>query len=102
MNEITVHLGNGQPIDIHIDGAAPVAINAFVLLTSVPVVPPASHIISYGNSDTIGRLLFSFWSNSVNKNPDGAWVIEQVARDIIKAAKEARGVPWSPDSGNAH
>ena len=43
MNEITVHLGNGHPIDIHIDGAAPVAINAFVLLTSVPVTPPASH-----------------------------------------------------------
>ena len=40
MNEITLHLGNGHPIDIHIDGAAPVAINAFVLLTSVPVMDP--------------------------------------------------------------
>ncbi len=90
MNKVTVHLINDHPQDIHTDGAAPVSINAFVLLTNSPCDPPAGHVLCFGNSDVTGRLLFSFWKNCVLHDPDGAMVIETVARDIIRAADAHR------------
>lgn len=103
MTEITIHLDAGShPIDIHFDGGQGTPIAAFVLLTAVPVEPMASHIICFGNSDTVGRLLISLWRNSVEKDPTGAWVIEQAARDIICAA-EANRKEWPGEipAGNA-
>lgn len=97
MKEATLHLDDaGHAQDIHFDGAEGTPISAFILLTSVPADPPAGHIIAYGNSDIIGRLLFNFWRNSVNKNPEGAWIVEEVARDIIKAA-DAERKQWPTD-----
>ncbi len=103
MTEITIHLDSGaHPIDIHFDGGQGTPIAAFVLLTAVPVEPMASHIICFGNSDTVGRLLISMWRNSVEKDPSGAWVIEQAARDIIDAADSHRkGWPGESVTGNA-
>lgn len=46
------------------------------------------------NSDIVGRMIFNFWRQSVFQNPEGAAVIEAVARDIIKAANAARGKEW--------
>ena len=96
MDEIKVHLTNDHPEDIHFDGQKEgTAINAFLFLTNVPTDPPAGHILAFGNSDLVGKMIFNFWRNSVAKNPEGAFVLEQVARDIVKAADEARGAdPW--------
>jgi len=91
MKEITLHLVGGHAEDIHFDGGEGIAINAFVLLTSVPVDPPCSHHLVYGNSDTVGRLLLSFWRNSCRENPEGAWMIEEVAKAIVEEAERLRG-----------
>ena len=92
MKEITIHLSNGHVEDVHFNGAKEgTAINAFVLLTSVPVDPPASHILVYGNSDTVARLFLSFWENSVRENPEGAWMLEEAAKAIICRAEHLRG-----------
>jgi hypothetical protein len=104
MKAATIHLDDaGHPIDLHVDDGGGTPISAFLLLTSVPVEPEASHILCYGNSDTVGRMLFNFWRNSVSKDPGGAWVIEKVAQDIVDAANKARGVEWPGDgpTGNA-
>jgi len=92
MKEITIHLSNYHVEDIHFDGEKEgTAINAFLLLTSVPVNPPCSHHLVYGSSDTVGRLLLSFWRNSCRENPEGAWMIEEVAKAIIEEAERLRG-----------
>ena len=92
MREVKIHLDeSGHVVDIHFDGKPGTPIGAFLLLTCVPVDPPAAHILAYGNSDTIGNLLLSFWKRSVEENPEGAWVLEKVARDIVGAADKARG-----------
>ena len=100
MKEITIHLSNSHAEDIHFDGEKEgTVINAFVLLTSVPVDPPCSHHLVYGNSDTVGRLLLSFWRNSCRENPEDAWMIEEVAKAIVAEAEILRG-EW-PNEGRA-
>lgn len=96
--EVVIHRDpNDHPIDCHIDGHD-YPINAFVLLTNVPCDPPMGNILAYGNSNTIGAMIFSFWKNCVNKDEATAYVIEMVAEDIIAKAKELRGQRW-PEGG---
>ena len=92
MKEIRIHLIDGHCKDIHFNSGEGTPIEAFVLITSVPTTPPAQHILAYGSSETVGKMLFSFWKNSVEKDPEGAWVLEQVARDIISAADSERNL----------
>lgn len=82
---------HGVPVHISFDGEKPVPIDAFVLLSNVSSEPPSGHVLAYGNSNIVGQLIFGFWANSAKSNPEGAIVIEQVARDIIAAADKARG-----------
>ncbi len=91
MKEISVHLdGLGHPVDVHFDSGEGTPIQAFLFLTSVPTDPPAGHVLAYGNSNIVGQMILNFWKNSVFQNPEGAAVIEAVARDIIRAADAHR------------
>ena len=91
MKEIQIHLDdNSHPIDIHFDSGVPTPINAFLFLSSVPHDPPMGHVLAFGCSDVIGRLIYGFWMQTVDKNPEGAFTIEAVCRDIIKTADAAR------------
>ena len=81
---------HGVPAHLKVDDTPPVPINAFLFLSSVPAETPMGHILVYGCSDTIGKLIYGFWMQTAEKNPDGAMVIEAVARDIVKAADAAR------------
>lgn len=92
MKEVKIHLDeNGHVQDIHFDGEREgTVINSFVLLTSVPADPPAIHILTYGNSDTVGRMLLSYYNQCVREHPEQAFVLEQVARGIIGIAEAAR------------
>ena len=95
MKEITLHLDeHGHPLDIHFDAGEGTPIDAFLFLSNVPTDPPAGHVLAFGNSDKIGRMIFNFWRQSVFQNPEGAAVIEGVARDIVKAAAAGRGKEW--------
>lgn len=85
---------NGVPVHLTVDGGVPTPINAFLFLSNVPADPPMGHILAYGCSDTIGRLIYGFWMQTVSKNPEGAFTIEAVCRDIVKAADNARGPKW--------
>lgn len=92
VTEVTIHLQGGHVQDVHFDGAKEgTAINAFLLLTNVPVDPPAGHILVYGNSDRVGRMILSLWRHSCKENPEGAWVIEEVAKAIVAEAERLRG-----------
>ena len=91
---------NSVPVSVGFDDGNPVPINAFVFLSNVPTEPPAGHILAFGNSDIVGKMIFNFWRQSVGTNPEGAFVIEQVSRDIIKAAEAARG-PKLPEREEA-
>ena len=98
MRSVELHLdAAGHVEDLHLDGAARgTPVNAFLLLTAVPTDPPSGHIMAFGNSEKIGTLLMNFWRHSVGKDPAGARMIEQVARDIIASADSVRGGRW-PD-----
>lgn len=104
MTEITVHLDDaGHPIDVHFDSGKGTPIKAFLLLTAVSVDPPASHVLVFGNSNTVGSLLHTFWRNSVKEHPENAWVIEEVCKSILADATRLRGQEWPGDGvmGNA-
>lgn len=81
---------HGVPVHIAFDGQPPVPIDSFVLLSNVPSDPSSGHILAYGNSDKVGKLLYNFWIHSAKWNPEGALVIEMVCRDIVKTADSAR------------
>ena len=82
---------NGVPVSVGFDDGNPVPINAFLFLSNVPTEPPSGHILAFGNSDVIGHMIFNFWRDSACRNPEGAFMLESVCRDIIKAAETARG-----------
>lgn len=51
---------NGVPVSVGFDGGIPVPINAFLFLSNVPTEPPAGHILAFGNSDIVGKMIFNF------------------------------------------
>ena len=92
MREIKVLLKDDTPELVEIDGEK-VPIEAFLLLTSV-VQRDAGHFLAFGNSDTIGKMLYSFWRWSVAASPELAYVLECVSKDISLDADKARGTVY--------
>ena len=90
MKEVKIHLnGAGHPIDLHVDDAThPLA--AYLLLAAIPADPPASVLLSFGNSDLLGKLLMTLYERSVIEHPEFAWTLEMVSRGIIGIADAAR------------
>jgi hypothetical protein len=103
LKEIILHLdGEGHPIDCHMAGEPDRPISSFLLLANVPVDPPGAIMLSYGNSSLVGNLLMTLYQRSVHEAPQMAWVMEQVARGIVKFSDDERG-RWPSDdlSGKA-
>lgn len=92
MREIKVLLKDDTPELVEIDGEK-VPIEAFVLLTSVPQ-RDSGHFLAFGNSDTIGKMFYSFWRWSVSESPELAYVQECVSKDICSDADKARGTVY--------
>jgi hypothetical protein len=91
VKEAILHLDDrGHPIDLHCDGQPDRPVSAFLLLANVPADPPGAVLLSYGNSDTVGRLLMTLYERSVHDHPEMAWMLEQVSRGIIGLAEAAR------------
>ena len=102
MTEITLHLANGHPIDIHYTGEPDRPVSAFLLLAHVPADPPGIVMLNYGDSNATGNALMTFYQRSVQEHPELAMVLEQVARGIVDFADEERS-RWPSDevSGKA-
>jgi hypothetical protein len=85
MKKIVLTLdGENQPETIEIDGKK-VPIESFFLTTSVKN-RDAGHFLAFGNSDSVGQMLFSFFTHCVKENlPEMAYTMEAVSRDIIDA-----------------
>ena len=97
MKKITIYLKDGSPERISIDGK-PVPIDAFFLTTSVPK-SGAGHFLCYGNSDSVGKMLFSFWKCSLSESPEMAETMEMVAEDILDASQKEKGSLYKEMSG---
>ena len=98
MEKIEIHLKDKIPVKIEIDGKA-VPIDAFFLTTAIPD-RSAGHFLSYGNTDTVGSMLFSFWRFSVRECPEMAETMELVAKDILETAQQERGTLYEEMSGS--
>jgi hypothetical protein len=101
MKECTIHLQDGHPVDLHLDDATH-PLSAYVLLAAIPSDPPASILLTHGNSDVVGRLMMTLYERSVVEHPELAWMLEQVSRGIIGLVDAARQ-EWPGDgtTGNA-
>jgi hypothetical protein len=95
MKEVILHLDGHHPIDVHADGEVRPC-SSFLLLANVPSDPPAAMLLNYGNSNATGNLLMTLYQRSVHESPELAWVIEQVARGIVKFCDDERG-RWPSD-----
>ena len=102
MKKITLYLKDGSPVKVEIDGKK-TPIDAFFLTTSVPR-NDAGHFLAYGNSDSIGTMLFSFWKWSMLEAPEMAETMEMVAKDIVDTAQKERGVLFNEmvETGTTH
>jgi hypothetical protein len=104
VREAVLHLDDsGHAIDIHFNGEKEgTPINAFLLLTSVSSDPPGCHLLSYGNSNLIGNAIMTFFQRSVHEHPEAAWMMEQVARGIVKFSDDERSRwPSGKEAGNS-
>ena len=95
MDEVKIHLQGGHPVDVHCDEDNRPC-NAFLLLANIPADPPGMLLLNYGSSSATGNLLMGMFQRSVHESPELAWVIEQVARGIIKFCDEERS-RWPSD-----
>lgn len=95
MDEVKIHLAGGHPVDIHCD-ADTRPCNGFLLLANVPADPPGTVMLNYGNSSSTGNMIMTLWQRSVQESPELAWVIEQVARGIVKMTDAERS-KWPTD-----
>ena len=99
MKDIHIHLKDGSPEYIKVKDKN-VPIEAFLLTTSV-TNRNAGHFLAYGNTDTIGTMLYNLWKWSVHESPELAETIECVAKDITGEATKARGAYYEyEDDGN--
>ena len=86
MKKIVITIGEGNSKSIEIDGKI-IPIECFFLTTAV-TGRSAGHFITYGNSDTVGQMLYNFFDYCVKENfPEMAETLELVAQDILDAAK---------------
>lgn len=94
MKEATIHIIDGKADDIHFDGREGVEIDAFLLVTHRRNVEEG-HFLAFGNSERVGKMLYSFYLNCVrNDYREFGETLETVAREILLAARAARGRPW--------
>jgi hypothetical protein len=94
MEEVKIHLdGRGHPVDLHMDEKC-IPLSAFLLLAAIPRDPPVTQFLAYGNADSIGAMLITFYKNAIREDEATAYVLELVAQDILKIAKAKRGLPW--------
>ena len=102
MKKITLYLKDGSPEKVEMDGKT-TPISAFFLTTSV-AQRDAGHFLCYGNSDSVGSMLFSFWRWSLNESPEMAETMEMVAQDIVDMAQKERGQYYQEmtDTGTTH
>lgn len=101
MKELKLHIDdNAHPVDIHYTGEPTRPCSSFLLLANVPSDPPACMLLNFGNSNSTGNLLMTLYQRSVHESPELAWVIEQVARGIIKFSDDERA-RWPSDDGVA-
>jgi len=96
MKEVVLHIDNGHPVDLHCSNQPVRPISTFLLLANVPSDPPGCVMLNYGNSSSTGNMLMTLFQRSIHENPELAWVIEQVARGIVKFADDERG-RWPSD-----
>ena len=100
MKEVIIHFDDkSHPIDVHADGECRPC-SSFLLLANVPSDPPGCMMLNYGNSNSTGNLLMTLYQRAVHESPELAWVIEQVARGIVKFSDDERG-RWPSDDGVA-
>jgi hypothetical protein len=90
MKEVTLHIENGHPVDIHINNQPDRPVEAFLLIAIVPADPPGAVLLNYGNSSSTGNMLMTLYQRSVHEHPELAWVLEQVSRGIITFADAER------------
>jgi hypothetical protein len=94
MREATIHIVDGKVDDIHFDGQEGMGIDAFLLITHRRNVEEG-HFLAFGSSERVGKMLYNFYLNCLRND---CWelgeTLELVARDILEAAKAARGQPW--------
>lgn len=83
MKEVKIHVRDGTAQDYHINGGKGTPISAFVLLASIRDEKLCQCLV-YGNSTTVGKLLMTLYINCLREDPEGAHVIEEVAKDIVK------------------
>ncbi|MBI5575399.1 MAG: hypothetical protein HY896_03430 [Deltaproteobacteria bacterium] len=93
MREATIHIVDGKVDDIHFDGQEGMDIDAFLLITHRRNVAEG-HFLAYGSSERLGKMLYNFYINCLrNDYWELGEALELVARDIIEAARSARGMP---------
>jgi hypothetical protein len=94
MREATIHIVDGKVDDIHFDGQEGMGIDAFLLITHRRNVEEG-HFLAFGSSERVGKMLYNFYLNCLRND---CWelgeTLELVARDILEAAKAARGQAW--------
>lgn len=104
MKTITITLDGDSPKHIEIDGEL-IPIESFLLTTNV-TNRETGHFIAFGNTDTIGKMLYSFWRWSARGEGDStlAYVMELVAQDILADAQRVRGELFreATDPGATH
>lgn len=92
MKEITLHVDDKRPDDIHIDGADAVPIEAFLLLTKTRG-QDFGHMLVFGGADTMGRMLVNLFRWAVRQDPDSAYTLARAAEDIVEIERVAKGRP---------
>lgn len=101
MKEATIHIVDGKADDIHFDGQEGMGIDAFLLITHRRNVEEG-HFLAFGNSERVGKMLYNFYLNCVrNEYRELGETLEQVAQDILDAARSARGRPWPLERARA-
>ncbi len=95
MKEALIHIIDGKADDIHFDGQEGMGIDAFLLITHRRNVE-MGHFLAFGTSEKVGKMLYNFYLNCLqNDHRELGETLEQVARDILDAARSARGRPWT-------
>jgi len=98
MNEITLHLRDSHPIDIHCSGSPDRPVSAFLLLAHIPADPPGAVLLTFGNSNYVANLWMTLWQRSAVEHPQLAWMMEQVSRAICEMS-DAERKAWPEDRG---
>jgi hypothetical protein len=92
LNEAILHLKDGRPEDIHIDGQAPIPLDAFLLLTKARG-ENFGHMLVFGGAETLGQMIVNLYRWAIRQDPEAAHTLGQAAADILEIERAARGKP---------